>query len=98
MVFKKRAAERSDVWFRWAYVAWVGYSLSMGARLLVFATHLLSNHVTDYLSMVSFVCLIAMLVMFFLSNYHKRREAKIRLLPVAETPAVDSWPPAPKAE
>jgi len=98
--FFKRVNEQSDVWFRWAYIAIVGYSLASCARNLILATFLLSNRfdITDYLFIVSWICIITSFAMSFIGNTLKRREAKLRLLPVAETPIVDSWPPAPKAE
>ena len=100
MMFNKRAVEQSGGWFRWAYMAWAGFSVSVGVRNLNTAMLPLNTKfdVDGYLYMVSLACLVVMLVMAVLGNYHKRREAKLRLLPVAETPVVDSWPPAPRAE
>jgi hypothetical protein len=100
MVFIRRGHERSDAWLRWASMAIAGYCFSTGARSFIIATFLLTNRfdITDYLLIVSSVCSIAVLVTSFLGIYHKRREAKLRLLPVTEAPVVDSWPPAPKAE
>jgi len=98
MVCNKQLAASSGGWFRWAYAVFMGGYACSGLRNVILAILPMSRRlaITDVLEVASFACSVAMIPLVIIGVKHKKRAAKLALLPSTPAQKSDSWPPAPE--